>query len=653
MLGNRTTSSQAELQRVAVVVAHELAHQWNGDIVTMYFWDSLWLNEGFASRMEFLGTDAWDPGFGIEAQFQSADTLRALRADAFSQVQQLTQAVDSSAAIEGQFSAISYAKGASLLKCLQTWLAAQGKPDAFFAGVGAYLRANAYGSAEPASLWANLAAAAGVPALVGWAESYELQPGFPLVSVRWAAPPVGGKGVLTFSQQRFFLSPASAAEAGAAEAARLYWVPLTFSGGKPGSAAVAAAVAASQDTARAFTGPEWAAQIPFSLATDGWLKVGINSTIYARVNYPAALWKGLGSAAAASAAGNSSALTAADRAALLDDYMTFALSGAFVADGITAPAALDFAAAFMGAEGSYEALTVFLSAASTVAALLVPDVPIGRAGDASADPLALAGSRACFAALSAYARAQIAHAQAVLTWNATAGEAPITTSLRGAVLAAASYFNDTAVIATARALYAGGAASLPPDLAGVVLNTVVRYGTESDALNIFNLYQLAVQAGDSTAARRYLLAATVSRNRNWLATALDFVLADVVPVGDKVTLLTSIAANPWGRDLAWAWLTTQEASAYTNWVGLTRLFAPGGFDMSGIVSALAGSFQTQDYADAVAKFWGPGAPQRPGMAGAVNDYVAAQEVVARAVAFVDAQYASTCAYLTAAFPSAQ
>ncbi len=86
MLGNETTSSQAELQRVAVVVAHELAHQWNGDIVTMAWWSSLWLNEGFASRMEFLGTDAWDPGFGIERQFQSADTLQALRADAFSQV---------------------------------------------------------------------------------------------------------------------------------------------------------------------------------------------------------------------------------------------------------------------------------------------------------------------------------------------------------------------------------------------------------------------------------------------------------------------------------------------------------------------------------------------------------------------------------------
>lgn len=652
MLGNQTTSSQAELQRVAVVVAHELAHQWNGDIVTMAWWDSLWLNEGFASRMEFLGTDAWDPGFGIEQQFQSADTLRALRADAFSQVQQLTQAVDTSAAVEGQFSAISYSKGAALLKCLQTWLAAQGLPNAFFAGVSAYLRANAYSAAAPVSLWTSIASAAGVPALVAWAQSYELQPGFPLVSVQWTAPPVGGKGVLTFKQQRFFLSPASAARAGAAEASCLYWVPLTFSGGAPGSAAVAAAIAASKDTSKAFTGAAWAVQLPFDLAADGFIKVGVNSTIYGRVNYPIELWTALGAAAAASASGASTALTATDRASLLDDYVTFALSGAFVAEGITAPAALTFAAAFMGTESSYEALTVFLSAASTVAALLVPDVPIGAgAGNPSTDPFAPAGSRACFTAFSAYARAQISHAQIALTWNATPGEAPITTSLRSAVLAAASYFNDTSVIAKARALYAGGVANLPPDLASVVLNTVVRFGSESDALTVFNLYQVAVAAGDSTGARRYLIAATASRNRQWLATALDFVLDDVVPVGDKVTLLANVAGNPWGRDLAWAWLTTQEFGAFVNWAGLTALFPAGGFDMSSIVSALAGNFQTRGYASAVEAFWGPAAPQRAGMSGAANDYVAAQEVVERAIAFEGSQYSATCAYLTAAFPA--
>lgn len=661
MLANASTSSQAELQRVAVVVAHELAHQWFGDIVTMAWWDSLWLNEGGASRMEFLGTDAFDPGFGIARQFQSANTLRALRADSFSQVQQLTQAVDSSAAVEGMFSSISYAKGAAVLQALQAWLGAQGLPGAFFAGVNAYLLANLYGAAQPASLWRSLGAAAGVPQLAGWAQTYELQPGFPCVSLAWAAPPVGGRGALVFSQRRFFMSPASAAAAGPVEAGRLYWVPLTFSGGRAGGAAVPAAAAAARDAARAFTGPTWAAgPLPFDLALDGWLKVGANSTLYARVNYPPEVWLNLAAAAADAAAGRSSALPPADRAALLDDYVAFALAGGdFAVAGITPPAALAFAAAFMPSETSYEAVTVFVSAAGALASMLVPDVPLAQGGgDPAADPFTAApGSRACFAAFCAYARAQLGAAQRALAWNATPGEAPLTTSLRGSVLSAASFFNDSSVVAAARAAYAaagGDGGRLPPDLAGVVLQTVARFGGADVGLAMLAAYQAALAAGDAAGARRYLAAATASRDRGFLNAALALVLTDAVPVGDKVGLLAGVAGNAWGRDLAWAWLVARDvlSGALVNWNGLTALFPPGGFDMSAIVSALAGGFNSQEYADAVAAFWGPAAPQRPAMAGAVNDYVAAQEVVARAVAFRAAQGAATCAYVTAAFPPA-
>ena len=626
----------------------------------MAWWDALWLNEGFASRMEFLGTEAWEPGFGIEQQFQSSDTLRALRADAFSAVQQLTQAVDSTAAIEGQFSAISYAKGAALLKCLQTWLAAQGKPDAFFAGVGAYLRANAYGAAAPLSLWASLAAAAATPALVGWAQTFELQPGFPLVSVTWAAgAPAAGKGKLVLSQRRFFLSPASAARAGAAEAARLYWVPLTIGGGAPAApmSAIPDAVAATRDASRAFTGAQWAATIgtdavPFDLAVDGFVKVGVNSTIYARVNYPVEIWRALAAEAARSAAGAPSALTATDRGALLDDFFAFALSGAFAAEGINATAALSFASTFLGAEVAYEPLVIFLSAASTLAGLAVPDAPISgnRAGNPAYDPFdAKPGAKECSAALSRFALAQLAAAQAALTWNATPGEPPIATTLRASVLGAASAFGDAGVIARAAALYDGGAgvAALPPDVAAVVLASVSRWGTEAVAQDMFSAYLGAVAAGDSTRARRFLSAATASRSRSWLNTALGYVLDAQVPVGDKVSLLAGVAGNPLGKDLAWAWLTSESFGQFQNWDGLTALFPPGGFDMSSIVASLAGPFQTDEYMQAVNNFWGPASGRQAGIAGALNDLVAAQEVVARNAAFEAAQYEPMCAWLRA------
>ena len=157
LLGQVGVSSASELQRIAVVVAHELAHQWMGDIVTPAWWDALWLNEGFAARMEYLGTDHYAPSFGILQQFQFGTIIRALRADAFSDVQQLTQTVTSSALIEGQFSSISYQKGASVINMLQAYLrdlegAAGITPpvptNSFFLGITTYLSAF-----EPCSLF--------------------------------------------------------------------------------------------------------------------------------------------------------------------------------------------------------------------------------------------------------------------------------------------------------------------------------------------------------------------------------------------------------------------------------------------------------------------------------------------------------------------
>jgi hypothetical protein len=157
-----------------------------------------------------------------------------------------------------------------------------------------------------------------------------------------------------------------------------------------------------------------------------------------------------------------------------------------------------------------------------------------------------------------------------------------------------------------------------------------------------------VAAGDSTAARRFLSASTASRSRSWLNTALGYVLDTQVPVGDKVSLLTGVASNALGRDLAWFWLTSTSIDGeYQNWRGLTALFPPGGFDMSAIVASLAGPFQTSAFADSVSQFWGPGSGRQQDIAGALNDLVAAQEIVARNVAFENAQYDATCAWLRA------
>lgn len=664
MLANTSTSSLSELQRVVVVVAHELAHQWFGDSTTMGWWDALWLNEGFASRMEFLGTDHFAPALGYGQQFQISDVIRALKADAFADVQVLTQSVVSSAEIEGQFSAISYSKGASLIYMVQRFLDVV-SPGAFFGGVSAYLKAHTFANAEPLALWTALAAVSGVSDLLAWCQSYELHPGFAVVTVAWQDPASEstGEGILTISQQRFFLSPSSASIAASNGLSDLlFWVPLELRGGNPGAAdsPIPAAAALARAT-NGFTGQQWSGTIgtaasPFNVVRDLYVKVGVNDTLYARVNYPPSIWAALGNAALLSASGGAGGLSPADRGALLDDIFAFAYSTAYRGSdgkGITTATALNFAKAWVPAERSYEALVVFISNVGTLTSFLVPDVPfcvtadpttpavppVGCTGDPNVDPFAATpGAEACFAAENSWVLARLSGAIAELGWNASEFEAPLTTQLRASVLSAASFYGDAATITTAAAQWTTFVATgvpLDPNLASVITNSVVRWGGDAEWYRVQGLYLAASNAADK---RRYLLALAATRNRSLLKLALDFAFTSDVRVGDKVSLITSVASSPWGRDLAWA-------AGKANWLTLSSLYGSGGFDISGLVGGLAGQFQTQAYADDVKAFFGPGGKQTKTIAGAVHDYNAAVESVARAVLWRSVEASGACAAL--------
>ena len=622
----------------------------------MGWWDALWLNEGFASRMEYLGTDFFAPGFGITRQFLGSSVQRSLRADAFADVQTLTQPVTSSAQIEGQFSAISYSKGAALIRMTQAFLddlaaASLAPPNSFFAGVSAYIKTHAFANAEPAALWAALADASTVPQLAAWPASYETQPGFALVRVAWrdgdAAAAAAGGGVLTVSQSRFFASPASGAAAAAADPSGaltnlVYWVPLTFAA--PPAALAAAPLA--EAVARGRSDPLFNATWPYTIGSDllpfnttggAWLKLNANATTYARVTYPPALWTALGAAAAASAGGAANGMSAADRASLLDDILTFGESTVLRGEGITQVTALAFAGSFVPLEAAYEGLATFLSHAGTLAAAAVPDVPFASAGDAAVDPLAAAGADAvaCFADVTAWARAQIAPAVASLGWEPQPGEAPLTSQLRASVLSAASYLGDAGTISAARALYDAGVAKIPADFAQIVLSSVVRWGSPADWAAVQALYVAASAASDAAAARRYLTALTASRDRSRLAAALALAFTDAVRVGDKVSVIAGVAASPWGRDLAWAALKA-------NWATLSALYGAGGFDTSALVAA-AGSFSSAAFAADVAAFFAGG--KLPSIAGATHDYAGAMESIGRAAAWASVEKAEVCAWV--------
>src|SRR5207302_675055 len=117
-------------KRVAVVIAHEMAHQWFGDLVTMRWWDDIWLNEGFASWMETKAVGAWKPEWHFELE-DVEDTTASLNSDSLRNTRPIHQAAETPAEIQELFDGIAYDKAASVLRMLEAYLG----PERFRAGV--------------------------------------------------------------------------------------------------------------------------------------------------------------------------------------------------------------------------------------------------------------------------------------------------------------------------------------------------------------------------------------------------------------------------------------------------------------------------------------------------------------------------------------
>ena len=182
-------------QLVATVITHELAHQWFGDLVTMNWWDDLWLNESFANMMEYVAIDAIEPDWNVWELFQTSDVPAALQRDATDGVQSVHVNVENPAEIDSIFdSAIVYAKGARMLVMMRALVG----DKALREGLKNYFAAHKYNNAKGADLWNAVGDAAGMDVasiMNTWLE----QPGYPIVNAKI----VDGK--LTLSQQQFFI----------------------------------------------------------------------------------------------------------------------------------------------------------------------------------------------------------------------------------------------------------------------------------------------------------------------------------------------------------------------------------------------------------------------------------------------------------------
>ncbi|WP_342317165.1 M1 family metallopeptidase [Lysobacter sp. FW306-1B-D06B] len=196
LLLDPSISTQSDKQRVFAVAAHEIAHQWFGDLVTMSWWDDLWLNEGFATWMASRTTDKLHPEWNTRLEsIGSRESAMAL--DAVATTHPVVQHVETVEQASQAFDAITYQKGSAVIRMLEGYVGA----DAWREGVRNYMKAHAYGNTVSDDLWREIQAAAGKPVL-DLAHDFTLQPGIPLLRVA-ADKCEGGKTSLTLTQDEF------------------------------------------------------------------------------------------------------------------------------------------------------------------------------------------------------------------------------------------------------------------------------------------------------------------------------------------------------------------------------------------------------------------------------------------------------------------
>ena len=497
LLIDQPSATHGELERVADVVAHENAHMWFGDLVTMSWWNGLWLNEAFATFMEMLAVDAWKPewkrwdSFGISrAAAFSVDGLRSTRP--------IEYPVQAPKDADAMFDVLTYEKGASVLRMLEQHIG----PTVFRDGVRNYLHAHAYGNADTNDLWVSLGKIAKqpVPELMnGWI----FQPGFPLVTVT-----VSPSSELTITQQRF--SYLSDEQSGPSQDQR-WQIPLqmrVIAGGKTNTSRM---LLTEKDTT-----------VPLP---HDWESVLINEGGHGfyRVRYAPDLLDRLLNIGI-------DRLAVTERFNLINDAWATTVAGHMPLTDY-----LDLTARFT-TERDKNVWAVLLDSFSFLNRIItVENRP----------------------ALEAFVRGRIGPAVADLGWVPRSGESELTKQLRGELIGAQGKLgNDTAIQQRAAELYRAyrnDATAVDPN---VVPSLVAILAHTGDATRYDEFDERFRTAATPQEERRYLFSLASFQPKALLERTLARTISGEIRTQDAPFLVSAILGNVYGREIAWAFVKT-------------------------------------------------------------------------------------------------
>ncbi len=501
ILVDEENSSISNKQWVALVIAHELAHQWFGNLVTMEWWTHLWLNEGFASYIEYLAVDKMFPKWDIWTQFATSDLNVALRLDSLTSTHPIEVEVHNPDEIGEIFDEVSYSKGASVIRMLADYL---GEKD-FRDGLRYYLKKHSYKNTETIHLWQAFEKISKKP-VAKMMRSLTSKPGYPVIR----AQKLNGK--INFSQNRFFASPISKAKS----KDKTKWeIPITFKNNK------------------------------VNYGETGFYRTAYDKELLSRLVEPVL----------------KKTLSPLDRLGIIRDL--FALSEAGI---VPTTDALEFLTAYKN-EDNY---TVWLEIATGLAKLeqlLTKTTSVDNINKLTIELFS-----------------PVAHR---LGWNKKENEKHTDTLLRSLAISRAGRAGDKKIITEAKKKFqlALTRKNLSPDIRGAVYGIIATWGGPKEHGILVKMYQKETLHEEKNRIGNALGDFSYSQ---LLEKTCKFAMSKEVRIQDTVSILSSVGANPNGRDIWWNFIQK-------NWQTLVSHYGEGGLTLAKAIKAISGSAEEKHF----------------------------------------------------------
>lgn len=485
-------SSTANKQRVALVIGHELAHQWFGNLVTMDWWTNLWLNEGFASYIEYLAVDHLFPDWDFWTQFVFLDQSRALELDSLENTHPIEVEIEDPNDINEIYDAVSYSKGASIIRMLAEYLGY----DDFKKGLRKYLKRHAYKNATTEDLWQALEEVSGKP-VKKIMDNWTKKAGYPLITVSEQ------KNALVLSQSRFYSSALSQKHS---KDTTEWIIPLN-------------ALASDQQKQTYHLMENKTLQL---VNGSKWVKFNAGEKSFVQVSYPQHLLDNLEDAV------REGKLKKEDRFGILRDLFILAEAGKASADQ-----ALKMSMAFRS-ENAYIVWAELATELSKVANLVSEEPYVED--------------------FRAFARKMFADVVQQVGFLPKRGEDHMQKLLRSVVLGQSAKYGNEAIIEEGKKLFqqvVTGKNKLDADLRGVVYTIAARNGDEETYDQLLKLYRNETLEQERD---RILLALSSFKQKELIKKALQFSLSNEVRSQDsfKVAMITGMDMH--GKYITWEFI---------------------------------------------------------------------------------------------------